>query len=70
MIHKKIYNLFPYINRDFLEYPLEEEGYMIPFLHFWITNEMEIETKCEHLNEYIDNEGFWVCEDCVEYIIK
>ena len=35
MIHKKIEQLIPYISREFLTYPLWEEGQMIPFVNFW-----------------------------------
>lgn len=38
MIHKKIYELFPHIDREFLEYPLTEEGNPTPFLNFWCTD--------------------------------
>lgn len=35
MIHKKIEKLIPFLNENFITYPLCEEGKYIPFVNFW-----------------------------------
>jgi len=35
MIHEKIEKLIPFIEEEFITYPLWEEGKYVPFVNFW-----------------------------------
>jgi hypothetical protein len=35
MIHRKIEKLIPFIEEEFITYPLWEEGKFVPFVNFW-----------------------------------
>ena len=54
MIHKKIEKLIPFLNENFITYPLWEEGKYIPFINFWIKidlegEEQEFDFKCKEI---------------------
>lgn len=56
MIHKKIEKLIPFLNENFITYPLWEEGKYIPFVNFWIKidlegEEQEFDFKCKEIFE-------------------
>ena len=65
MIHEKILRLVPYVNGNFITYPLWEEGKYIPFINFWKT----AKTEGDYINMRIDFDkafegtGYNVCDD-------
>jgi hypothetical protein len=56
MIHQKIEKLIPFLNENFITYPLWEEGKYIPFVNFWIKidsegGEQDFDFKCKEIFE-------------------
>lgn len=54
MIHKQIEKIFPYIEENFITYPLWEEGNFTPFVNFWqsVENLEELENLQKKLREF------------------
>lgn len=45
MIHKQIEKLIPFIEEEFITYPMWEEGKYIPFVNFWQKFELEYDAQ-------------------------
>ena len=48
MLQNKINKIVPYINENFISYPLQEEGKYIPFISFW--QKAETVAACKKLD--------------------
>lgn len=52
MIHEKIEKVIPYVEENFITYPLWEEGKYIPFVNFWQAQEYDHEfNRCQVLKD-------------------
>ena len=67
MIHQKIERLIPYLNENFITYPLWEEGNYAPFVNFWqiCKTQEEIQLLDKNLKNVFENSGYIVqYNDC------
>lgn len=60
MIQDKIDKLIPYIDENFITYPLGEEGKYIPFVRFWFCtkNKDELKDVIAKLNAIFNGTGY------------
>jgi hypothetical protein len=67
MIHQKIEKLIPFVNENFITYPLWEEGKYIPFLNCWqrANTKNEYENLVDNLKKCFENTGYeiWFAEN-------
>lgn len=64
MIYLKIEKLLPYINENFITFPLWEEGKYIPFINFWQKYETQedYEKHYKKLKKHFNKTGYVVVE--------